>query len=58
MESLVEQLNYYSKHGIPQQQQQAEDDNDEGNQFRCHIFSYKFLSPNFGNNSIFFIIFR
>ncbi|XP_023703867.1 pleckstrin homology domain-containing family G member 5 [Cryptotermes secundus] len=30
MESLVEQLNYYSKHGIPQQQQQAEDDNDEG----------------------------
>jgi hypothetical protein len=32
MESLVEQLNYYSKHGIPQlQQQQIEDDNDEGN---------------------------
>ncbi|XP_069690836.1 pleckstrin homology domain-containing family G member 5-like isoform X2 [Periplaneta americana] len=31
MESLVEQLNYYSKHGIPPlPQQQVEDENDEG----------------------------
>lgn len=50
MESLVEQLNYYSKHGIPQQQQQAEDDNDEGNQFRSHIFSYNFLFTNISSN--------
>jgi hypothetical protein len=44
MESLVEQLNYYSKHGIPQQQQQAEDDNDEGNYFKCHVYPYKFVT--------------
>jgi hypothetical protein len=32
MESLVEQLNYYSKHGIPQpKEQQAGDCTDEGN---------------------------
>ena len=32
MESLVEQLNYYSKHGIPRLSQQlVDDDMDEGN---------------------------
>jgi len=39
MESLVEQLNNYSKHGIPQpKEQQAGDGIDEGNWFGCVIF--------------------
>jgi hypothetical protein len=36
----VEQLNYYSKHGIPQpKEQQVEAGTDEGNWFGCFILS-------------------
>jgi hypothetical protein len=52
MESIVEQLNYYSKHGIPQQQ--ADDESDEGNLLKWHCTPSSSL--NYRIHSICFVL--